>query len=91
MFERREAVGGLLRFGIPNFKLNKAIIDRRIDVMKAEGITFEVNADIDILNLPKGFDAYAVCTGTPQAGQPRRATSTFPDATSTVCISRSTC
>lgn len=86
VFERREAVGGLLRFGIPNFKLNKAIIDRRVDVMKAEGITFEVNADIDILNLPKGFDAYAVCTGTP-----RRATSTFPDATSTVCISRSTC
>ena len=67
VFERREAVGGLLRFGIPNFKLNKAIIDRRVDVMKAEGITFEVNADIDILNLPKGFDAYAVCTGTPQA------------------------
>ena len=67
VFERREAVGGLLRFGIPNFKLNKAIIDRRVDVMKAEGITFEVNADIDILNLPRGFDAYAVCTGTPQA------------------------
>ena len=67
VFERREAVGGLLRFGIPNFKLNKAIIDRRVDVMKAEGVTFEVNADIDILNLPKGFDAYAVCTGTPQA------------------------
>lgn len=67
VFERREAVGGLLRFGIPNFKLNKAIIDRRVDVMKAEGITFEVNADIDILNLPKGFNAYAVCTGTPQA------------------------
>ena len=67
VFERREAVGGLLRFGIPNFKLNKAIIDRRVDVMKAEGITFEVNANIDILNLPKSFDAYAVCTGTPQA------------------------
>ena len=71
VFERREAVGGLLRFGIPNFKLNKAIIDRRVDVMKAEGITFEVNADIDILNLPKGFNAYAVCTGTPPGARPQ--------------------
>ena len=67
VFERREAVGGLLRFGIPNFKLNKAIIDRRVAVMKAEGVRFEVNADIDVTNLPDGFDAYAICTGTPQA------------------------
>lgn len=67
VFERREAVGGLLRFGIPNFKLNKAIIDRRVAVMEAEGIRFEVNACIDVKNLPGGFDAYAVCTGTPQA------------------------
>ena len=67
VFERREAVGGLLRYGIPNFKLNKAIIDRRIDVMRAEGVAFEVNADIDVEHLPEGFDAYAICTGTPQA------------------------
>lgn len=38
VFEKLEYPGGLLRFGIPNFKLNKAIIDRRVDVMKAEGI-----------------------------------------------------
>lgn len=67
VYERRAAVGGLLRYGIPNFKLNKAIIDRRIDVMRAEGVAFEVNADIDVEHLPEGFDAYAVCTGTPQA------------------------
>ena len=67
VFERLEYVGGLLRFGIPNFKLNKPIIDRRIRVMEAEGIRFEVNADIDLTHLPEGFDAYCVCTGTPQA------------------------
>ena len=67
VFEKLEYPGGLLRFGIPNFKLNKAIIDRRVDVMKAEGIKFVVNADIDVTKLPEGFDAYAVCTGTPEA------------------------
>lgn len=35
--------------------------------MEAEGITFKVNADIDVTNLPEGFDAYCICTGTPQA------------------------
>ncbi len=67
VYERLEYIGGLLRFGIPNFKLNKAIIDRRVKIMEEEGIKFETNAEIDILNLPQGFDAYAVCTGTPQA------------------------
>lgn len=67
VFEKLEYVGGLLRFGIPNFKLNKAIIDRRIDIMEQEGVTFKTNSDIDINNLPEGFDAYCICTGTPQA------------------------
>lgn len=67
VFEKNEYVGGLLRFGIPNFKLNKAIIDRRIAVMKDEGVEFKVNSLIDVEHLPGGFDAYCVCTGTPQA------------------------
>ena len=67
VFEKLEYVGGLLRFGIPNFKLSKSVIDRRIAVMEAEGITFQVNTDIDVTHLPEGFDAYCVCTGTPQA------------------------
>ncbi|MCQ2114802.1 MAG: glutamate synthase subunit beta [Bacteroidales bacterium] len=67
VFEKREAAGGLLRFGIPNFKLNKKIIDRRIDVMEKEGVKFLYNQDIDPLNLPEGFDAYVIATGTPQA------------------------
>lgn len=67
VFEKREYIGGLLRFGIPNFKLNKAIIDRRVDIMEKEGVKFRTNAEIDINNLPEGFDAYCICTGTPQA------------------------
>ncbi len=43
VFEKNEAAGGLLRYGIPNFKLNKAIIDRRIALMEAEGIEFRYN------------------------------------------------
>ena len=67
VFEKLEYVGGLLRFGIPNFKLHKPIIDRRVRVMEEEGITFEVNHAVDLDQLPEGFDAYCLCTGTPQA------------------------
>lgn len=67
VFEKDESVGGLLRFGIPNFKLNKAIIDRRIEIMKAEGVIFKTNSPVDLKHLPEGFDAYCICTGTPQA------------------------
>ena len=67
VYEKQEYIGGLLRFGIPNFKLNKPIIDRRIRVMEAEGIHFQTQAEIDLTNLPTGYDAYCICTGTPQA------------------------
>ena len=67
VFEKDEYVGGLLRFGIPNFKLNKAIIDRRAEIMEAEGITFKTSTPIDVEHLPEGFAAYCICTGTPQA------------------------
>ena len=67
VFEKLEYVGGLLRFGIPNFKLQKGIINRRIQVMEAEGIVFQTNAEIDLNHLPEGFDAYCICTGTPDA------------------------
>lgn len=67
VFEKLEYVGGLLRFGIPNFKLQKSIINRRIQVMEAEGITFQTKANIDLNHLPEGFDAYCICTGTPEA------------------------
>ena len=67
VFEKNEAPGGLLRYGIPNFKLNKAIIDRRINVLEKEGIVFKYNQDIDVTKLPERFDAYVMCTGTPTA------------------------
>ena len=67
VFDRNEAAGGLLRYGIPNFKLNKAIIDRRLDVMRGEGVEFGCGVEIDINKLPDGFDAYVIATGTPTA------------------------
>ena len=67
VFERLEYVGGLLRFGIPNFKLSKAVIDRRICLMEEENVIFKTNAEIDLNHLPGGFDAYCICTGAPKA------------------------
>ena len=65
VFEKNEAAGGLLRYGIPNFKLNKAIIDRRIGLLKQEGINFRFNEEIT--DFSADFDAYVVATGTPTA------------------------
>ena len=67
VFDRNEAGGGLLRYGIPNFKLNKAIIDRRLEVMRGEGVEFRCGVEIDVNKLPDGFDAYVIATGTPTA------------------------
>lgn len=67
VFEKDESAGGLLRFGIPNFKLHKPVIDRRIRFMEEEGIMFRMNSPVDLCSLPEGYDAYCICTGTPQA------------------------
>lgn len=76
VFDKNERAGGLLRYGIPNFKLNKAIIDRRLALLEQEGIEFRFNTCIDTATLAKGsrrpallkdFDAVVICTGTPQA------------------------
>lgn len=66
VFERDEAVGGLLRLGIPDFKLNKQIIERRIDIMKQQGVEFVCISPVK--TLPEGFDAVCVAIG---AGVPR--------------------
>ena len=58
VFEKNEAAGGLLRYGIPNFKLNKKIIDRRISVMEQEGITFRYNSPLP--TSPKGEEPWSV-------------------------------
>lgn len=48
VYERNTRIGGLLRYGIPDFKLEKRVIDRRIELMQAEGITFRVNANVGV-------------------------------------------
>ena len=68
VFEKAEAAGGLLRYGIPNFKLNKAIIDRRLRLLEQEGIEFRYGIEASPVSLQEEtFDAIVMATGTPQA------------------------
>lgn len=70
VYEKNEAAGGLLRYGIPNFKLNKAIIDRRITLLEQEGIEFRYGKAIDLDDLGDSmmsYDAIIIATGTPTA------------------------
>ncbi|MCR5270304.1 MAG: glutamate synthase subunit beta [Prevotella sp.] len=60
VFEKNEAAGGLLRYGIPNFKLNKAVIDRRIALLEQEGIEFRFNEELRIKNEESPADGTAV-------------------------------
>lgn len=81
VFERHDRIGGLLMYGIPNMKLEKRIINRKIDVMKAEGITFVTNTDIgkDIkpAKLLADFDRVVLCCG---SSNPRDITAPGRDA-----------
>lgn len=67
VFERADRIGGLLRYGIPDFKLDKRILDRRLQLMEAEGIRFEpcvnVGVDISVAELLAGFDAVLLTGG----------------------------
>ncbi|ETN96591.1 glutamate synthase subunit beta [Zhouia amylolytica] len=69
VFERDAKIGGLLRYGIPDFKLEKSVIDRRLDIMKEEGIEFKTNVHVgknyDVEEL-KSFDAVVLCGGATQ-------------------------
>ena len=51
VYEKNDRIGGLLRYGIPNFKLEKHVIDRRIEQMKAEGVKFVTDAHVGV-NVP---------------------------------------
>jgi glutamate synthase (NADPH) small chain len=72
VYEKADRIGGLLRYGIPNFKLEKHILDRRIEQMRAEGVVFETSAhvgvSISVQFLREEFDAILLCGG---AEQPR--------------------
>ncbi|RJP22405.1 MAG: glutamate synthase subunit beta [Deltaproteobacteria bacterium] len=67
VFEKADRVGGILRYGIPDFKLEKWVIDRRLEQMRAEGVVFEtgVNAGVDVsaAYLRRTFDAIVLATG----------------------------
>ena len=67
VFERNEVIGGLLSIGIPEFKLEKKIVNRRIDQMKKEGIKFQVNTDVGVdikhSDLIKEYDAICLAGG----------------------------
>jgi glutamate synthase (NADPH/NADH) small chain len=67
VFERADRIGGLLRYGIPEFKMEKRVLDRRLAQLEAEGITFKPNADIggniSAAELKKEFDAIVIAVG----------------------------
>jgi len=72
VYEKNDRIGGLLRYGIPNFKLEKHVVDRRIEQMKAEGIVFHTSAhvgvNVSVETLTEAYDAILLCGG---AEQPR--------------------
>ena len=67
VFERNDRVGGLLRYGVPDFKLDKGVVQRRVDILAAEGIEFETGVeagrDISAEELRERFDAIVIATG----------------------------
>jgi glutamate synthase (NADPH/NADH) small chain len=70
VYEKADRIGGLLRYGIPNFKLEKHVIDRRIQQMRDEGVTFVTNAHVGV-NVPiealtEHYDAILLCGGSEQ-------------------------
>src|SRR5437868_5464536 len=71
VFERADRPGGLLMYGIPNFKLEKTVVERRIRLMEAEGIKFQTNANVGfnvkVEDLRRDFDAIVLCGGATHA------------------------
>ncbi|MEJ2661812.1 MAG: glutamate synthase subunit beta, partial [Desulfobacteraceae bacterium] len=67
IFERDRRAGGLLRYGIPDFKMDKAILDRRLDILRREGIVFKTGVEVGTAVRPEdlaAFDATVLCLGT---------------------------
>ena len=72
VFERSDRIGGLLRYGIPEFKMEKRVLDRRLALLEEEGVIFragvDVGTDVPVARLRSDFDAIVLAAG---AGQPR--------------------
>ena len=70
VYEKNDRIGGLLRYGIPNFKLEKHVVDRRLEQMRAEGVTFLTNAhigvNVPVQSLTEHYDAIVLCGGSEQ-------------------------
>jgi glutamate synthase (NADPH/NADH) small chain len=70
LFEKNDRVGGLLRYGIPDFKLEKRIVDRRLEQLRDEGVSFQtgvhVGVDLSAAELRRSFDAVLLCLGSEQ-------------------------
>ena len=81
VYERRDRIGGLLRYGIPNMKLDKSVIDRRVKLMEEAGVKFVVNADvgkdIDAKELTEKYDSVILACG---ASNPRNINAPGRDA-----------
>src|SRR6187431_850548 len=71
VYERADRIGGLLRYGIPEFKMEKRVLDRRLDQMRAEGTEFrsrvDVGVDVTVEKLRESFNAIVIATGATQA------------------------
>src|SRR5690606_27829938 len=71
VFEKADRPGGLLRYGIPDFKMEKHLINRRLVQMEAEGVTFrtgtEVGVDVSVKSLRENFDAIVLAGGAEDA------------------------
>ncbi len=71
IFEKNDRIGGLLRYGIPDFKLEKNVVQRRVDLLEKEGIHFKTNAHVGVNvtteSLLEDFDALVLCGGAEQA------------------------
>jgi len=67
VYERADRIGGLLMYGIPNMKLDKSIVQRRVDLLAEEGVKFitntEIGVDISAMKLKEEFDAVVICSG----------------------------
>jgi glutamate synthase (NADPH) small chain len=71
VYERADRLGGLIRYGIPDYKMDKALIDRRVGILAAEGVTFEVGCevgvDLSVHELRRGVDAVVLAIGAERA------------------------
>jgi len=67
VFEKNDRIGGLLMYGIPNMKLDKSVIERKLDIMRSEGVEFKVNSDVgntvSAKEILENYDAVILCCG----------------------------